>query len=426
MRARLRRRWSSAARFERRGACAMNTAKRKPLEGVKVLELGQLIAGPFAGKFLAEFGAEVIKVEPPDTGDPLRGWRKLHKGTSLWWYVQNRNKKSVTLNLRTPEGQDIARRLARTADVVIENFRPGTLEKWGLGYERLASENPGLVMLRLSGFGQTGPLRDQAGFGAVAESMGGLRYVTGFPDRAPVRPNLSIGDAIASLHGVIGVLMALRKRDADGGRDGGRGQVVDVALYEAVFSMLESVLPEFDMFGLVRERTGSNLTGIVPSNTYLTRDDQHVVIGANGDSIFKRLMNLMGRGDLAEDPALADNAGRARRADELDAAIGDWTRRHGVEELVGLLNEAQVPNGKIYSIADIVRDPQYLARGMIREVRLPDGTALKVPGVVPKLSDTPGDIEWVGPRLGEHTEEVLSMLGYASGDIAALRERKVI
>jgi formyl-CoA transferase len=395
---------------------------RKPLEGVKVLELGQLIAGPFAGKFFGEFGAEVIKIEPPEGGDPLRQWRKLHNGTSLWWYVQGRNKKSVTANLRTPEGQEIVRRLARDADVLIENFRPGTLEKWGLGYERLSADNPGLVMLRLSGFGQTGPMRDQAGFGAIGESMGGLRYLTGFPDRPPVRSNLSIGDALAALHGVIGALMALRHRDANGGR----GQVIDVALYEAVFNMLESALPEYDMYGLVRERTGSNLTGIVPSNTYLSRDAQHVVIGANGDSIFKRLMALIGREDLANDPALADNAGRAQRADELDRVIGEWAARHDADECVRRLNDAQVPNGKIYSIADIARDPQYLARGMIREVALPDGTPLKVPGLVPRLSETPGDLEWVGPTLGQHTDETLARLGYSSSDIAALRARGVV
>jgi formyl-CoA transferase len=397
-------------------------SQRKPLEGVKVIELGQLIAGPFAGKFFAEFGAEVIKVEPPEGGDPLRQWRSLHKGTSLWWYVQGRNKKSVTANLRLSEGQGIVRRLARDADVLIENFRPGTLEKWGLGYEALSADNPGLVMLRLSGFGQDGPQRDQAGFGSVAESMGGLRYVTGFPDRPPVRPNLSIGDGIASLHGVIGALMALHHRNVNGGK----GQIVDVALYEAVFNMMESTLPEYDMLKIVRERTGSNLTGIVPSNTYLSRDRQHIVIGANGDSIFRRLMVLIGRDDLANDPALADNAGRAKRADVLDAVIGEWTARHDAEEILRSLNEAQVPNGKIYSIADIVRDPQYLARMMIRTVPLPDGTPLKVPGIVPKLSGTPGEIEWVGPRLGEHTDEVLGRIGYSSADIAGLRAKKVI
>jgi formyl-CoA transferase len=394
----------------------------KALAGLKVVELGQLIAGPFAGKAFAEFGAAVVKVEPPKVGDPLRSWRKLHDGTSLWWYVQNRNKKSVTADLRTPEGQEIARRLARHADVVIENFRPGTMEKWGLGYDVLSAENPGLVMLRLSGFGQTGPYRDLAGFGAIGESMGGMRYVTGFPDRPPVRMNLSIGDALASLHGVIGVLMALRHRDVNGGR----GQVVDVALYEAVFNMMESTLPEFDMFGIVRERTGTNLTGIVPSNTYLTRDAQHVVIGANADSIFKRLMTAIGREDLAADPSLADNAGRAQRADELDGVIGAWTARHDADEVVRVLNQVQVPNGKIYSIADIAKDPQYQAREMIREVMLPDGERLKVPGIVPKLTGTPGDIDAPGPALGEHTDAVLRELGYSDGEIATLRAQGIV
>jgi formyl-CoA transferase len=393
----------------------------RPLEGVKVVELGQLIAGPFAGKFFADFGAEVIKIEPPG-GDPLRKWRRLHRGTSLWWYVQNRSKKSVTADLRVPEGQEVVRRIASDADVVIENFRPGTLEKWGLGYDRLAAANPGLVMLRLSGFGQSGPYRDQTGFGTVAESMGGLRYVTGFPDRPPVRPNLSIGDALASLHGVIGVLMALRHRDANGGR----GQVIDVALYEAVFNMMEGALPEYDLFGESRERTGSNLTGIVPSNTYLTRDAQHIVIGANADSIFKRLMQMIGRGDLAEDPSLADNAGRAKRADELDAAIGAWTARLSADGALRALAEAEVPSGKIYSMADIAADAHYIARDMIRQVKLADGTSLKVPGVVPKLSDTPGEIGWVGPELGEHTEAVLAAHGYAREEIAALRARKAV
>jgi len=393
----------------------------KPLEGLKVIELGQLIAGPFAGKCFAEFGAEVIKIEPPE-GDPLRKWRKLHHGTSLWWYVQNRNKKSVTVDLRLPEGQEVVRRILRDADIAIENFRPGTLEKWGLGYDRLAAENPGLVMLRLSGFGQTGPYRDRAGFGAIGESMGGLRYVTGFPDRPPVRPNLSIGDALASLHGVIGVLMALHHRDANGGK----GQVIDVALYEAVFNMMEGALPEYDLFKEVRERTGSNLTGIVPSNTYLTRDGQHVVIGANADSIFKRLMKVIGRADLADDPSLSDNAGRAKRGDELDRVIGEWTARCDAGEVVKILNEAQVPSGKIYSMADIARDAQYLARDMIREARLEDGTPLKVPGIVPKLSATPGDIEWIGPGLGEHTAAVLAAHGYSEAKIAALKERKAI
>jgi succinyl-CoA---D-citramalate CoA-transferase len=395
---------------------------KKPLEGLRVIELGQLIAGPFAGKMLAEFGAEVIKIEPPDGGDPLRKWRMLYKDTSLWWYVQARNKKSVTVNLRLTEGQEIVRRLAREADVVIENFRPGTIEKWGLGYDTLSRENPGLIMLRTSGFGQTGPYRSLAGFGAIGESMGGIRHITGFPDRPPVRPNISIGDSIAALHGVIGVLMALHHRTANGGK----GQVVDVALYEAVFNMMESTLPEFDLFGIVRERTGSNLTGIVPSNTYLTSDGHHVVIGANADSIFKRLMNAIGRKDLADDPGLADNGGRSQRRDELDEVIGEWTGRNAVDHVLKVLAEAQVPSGKIFSIADIVTDPQYLARDMIRQATLPDGTTLRVPGIVPKLSDTPGDLEWVGPKLGEHTAEVLARIGYSEAEIAALRERKAI
>lgn len=404
---------------------------KKPLEGIKIIEMGQLIAGPFAGKMFAEFGAEVIKIEPPAAdgqpgGDPLRQWRKLHNGTSLWWYAQARNKKSVTVNLRLAQGQEIVRNLARDADIVIENFRPGTMEKWGLGYERLAAENPGLIMLRLSGFGQSGPYRDQAGFGAIGESMGGMRYLTGYPDRAPVRPNLSIGDSLASLHGVIGAMMALHHRNMNGGRVSGKGQVVDVALYEAVFSMLESTLPEFDMYGVVRERSGSNLSGIVPSNTYLTRDGQHVLIAANGDSIFKRLCAAMGREDLGNDPALADNTGRAKRADELDAVIGGWAAGHDAGALLVMLDKAQVPNGKIYSIADIVRDPQYLAREMIRQFTLKDGTPLKLPGIVPKLSDTPGDVDWIGPELGAHTEEVLRAHGYDAATIAELRQNKVI
>ncbi len=398
------------------------SANPRPLLGIKVLELGQLIAGPFAGKFFAEFGAEVIKIEPPGIGDPLRQWRNLHQGTSLWWHVQNRNKKSITLNLRDAAGQRVVRQLARSADIVIENFRPGTMEKWGLGYESLSEHNPGLVMLRLSGFGQTGPMREQAGFGSVAESMGGLRYVTGYPDRPPVRPNLSIGDAIAALHGVVGTLIALHHRD----RPGGKGQVVDVALYEAVFNMMEGSLPEYDLFGVVRERTGSNLTGIVPSNTYPTGDGKYVVIGANGDSIYRRLMNLIGRADLADDASLGDNAGRCKRAEELDAVIGAWTALHPVDDIVRMLNEAQVPNGKIYSVADIARDPQYLARQMIRTIGLPDGTSVKVPGVVPRLADTPGDVDSRGPLLGEHTDEVLRSNGYTEADIAVLRERKVI
>jgi formyl-CoA transferase len=395
----------------------MPASASRPLAGLKVLELGQLIAGPFAGKILAEFGAEVIKIESPDGGDPLRQWRLLHNGTSLWWYVQARNKKSVTTNLRVAEGQEIVRRLARDADIVIENFRPGTLEKWGLGYDALSAVNPGLILLRLSGFGQTGPYRDQPGFGAVGESMGGMRHVTGFPDRPPVRMNISIGDALAALHGVIGVLMALHHRESRGGR----GQVVDVALYEAVFNMMESLIPDYDIFGETRGRIGTGLTNIVPSNTYTTHDDHSVVIAGNGDSIYKRLMHAIGRDDLGQDPSLANNLGRVKRTAEIDGAIGDWAAAHYLEPVLAALKAADVPHGKIYTAADILADPQYLAREMIRQMTLPDGTPMKFPGVVPKLSDTPGDIDWIGPALGEHTDAVLRTLGYADADIARMR-----
>ncbi|HKW80427.1 MAG TPA: CaiB/BaiF CoA-transferase family protein [Casimicrobiaceae bacterium] len=389
----------------------------RPLADLKVVELGQLIAGPFAGKVLAEFGAEVVKIESPAGGDPLRQWRLLHNGTSLWWYVQARNKKSVTVDLRVAEGQEIARRLAREADVVIENFRPGTLEKWGLGYDVLAADNPGLILLRLSGFGQTGPYRDQPGFGAVGESMGGMRHVTGFPDRPPVRMNISIGDALAALHGVIGVLMALHHREANGGR----GQVVDVALYEAVFNMMESLVPDYDVRGETRGRIGTGLTNIVPSNTYTTRDGASVVIAGNGDSIYKRLMHAIGRDDLGGDPSLANNLGRVQRTADIDGAIGDWAAAHDLDQVLAALKAADVPHGKIYTAADIVADPQYLAREMIRQVCLPDGTPMKFPGVVPKLSATPGDVDWIGPALGEHTDAVLRSVGYGDADIARLR-----
>jgi formyl-CoA transferase len=398
----------------------------RPLAGLKVLELGQLIAGPFAGKVFAEFGAEVVKVEPPAEGnapggDPLRQWRLLHEGTSLWWYVQARNKKSVTVNLRSADGQEIVRRLARESDIVIENFRPGTLEKWGLGYDALAAENPGLIMVRLSGFGQTGPYRDQPGFGAIAESMGGMRHVTGFPDRPPVRMNISIGDALAALHGVIGALMALHHRESNGGKSGGKGQVVDVALYEAVFNMMESLVPDYHLYGEIRGRIGTGLTNIVPSNTYATRDGKDVVVGGNADSIFKRLMHAIGRDDLGQDPALATNVGRVKRTAEVDGAIAAWAAERDLDEILAALKAADVPHGKIYTAADVVDDPQYVAREMILSMKLPDGTPIKLPGIVPKLSDTPGAVDWVGPALGEHTDEVLQGVGYNDEDIARLR-----
>jgi formyl-CoA transferase len=400
----------------------MAESRQLPLQGVKVIELGTLIAGPFCARLLAEFGAEVIKIEPPGGGDPLRKWRKLHDGTSLWWYAQARNKKSVTLDLKHPEAQEIVRKLARDADIVIENFRPGAMEKWGLGWNALSGINPRLIMIRLSGFGQTGPYRDRPGFGAIAESMGGLRYVTGHPDRAPVRVGVSIGDSIAALHGVIGALMALHHRNVNGGR----GQYVDVALYEAVFNLMESVLPEYDMFGFVRERSGASLPGIVPSNTYVTRDGKYVVIGANADSIFKRMMNAIGRPDLAGDASLAHNDGRVARTEEIEKVIGDWVAAHDLDHVLGVLEKADVPSGKIYDIADIVRDPHYAAREMIRSHRLKDGTTLKLPGIVPKLSDTPGETKWIGPALGEHTAEVLAALGYGDEQQRELKKRGVI
>jgi formyl-CoA transferase len=404
--------------------------KPMPLEGLKVLEMGTLIAGPFCGRLLAEFGAEVIKIETPadargEGGDPLRKWRKLHdadgEATSLWWYAQARNKKSVTVNLREREGQEIVRKLALQADIIVENFRPGTLEKWHLGYDSLAKDNPKLIMVRLSGYGQTGPYRDRVGFGAIGESMGGMRYLTGYPDRAPVRVGISIGDSLAAMYGAMGALMALHQRGKTG-----KGQVVDVALYEAVFSMMESMLPEFGMTGFVRERSGASLPGIVPSNTYLCGDGQYVVIGANGDSIFKRMMLAIGRADLANDPALSDNTGRTARTEELDTAIGQWTGANTLAHVLETLDRADVPSGRIYSIADIVADMQYQARGMIEKHKLGDNDEVWLPGIVPKLSETPGRTNWIGPKLGAHTAEVLDGIGYGPDAQADLRKRGII
>jgi crotonobetainyl-CoA:carnitine CoA-transferase CaiB-like acyl-CoA transferase len=397
-----------------------------PLAGLKVLELGTLIAGPFAARMFAEFGAEVIKVEDPKGGDPIRNWRYLHEGTSLWWYVQARNKKSIALNLKDPRAQEIARTLALDADVVIENYRPGVLEKWGLGYEQLRAHNPSTIMVRISGYGQSGPMRDMPGFGAIGESMGGIRYVSGHPDRPPVRIGISIGDSIAALHGVIGALMALRHRDATGGRGRGAGQFIDVALYEAVFNMMESTVPEFDRFGVVRERTGGALPGIVPSNTYTCADGAAIVVAGNGDAIFKRLMTAMGRIDLAEDPELARNEGRVKRTGEIDAAIQSWCSGRSIDEALAALKAADVPASRIYSVADMFSDPQFAARDMIEQQHLPDGTALKVPSVVPKLSATPGGTAWLGPALGEHTEELLKQLGHDQAAIDTLRRDGVI
>ncbi|HZZ91087.1 MAG TPA: CoA transferase [Usitatibacter sp.] len=380
----------------------------KALEGIRVLELGQLIAGPFAGKTLADFGADVIKIEPPGVGDPLRKWRLLRDGTSVWWEVQSRNKRSVCLDLREAGGQEAARALAREADVVIENFKPGTLEAWGLGWEELHALNPRLVMLRISGYGQTGPYRDRPGFGVVGESMGGLRHLTGEPGRVPVRVGVSIGDTLAALHGVIGVMLALYHRDARGGE----GQFIDVALYESVFNVMESLLPEYDAFGVVRERAGSALPGIVPSNAYRCGDGQYVLVAGNGDSIFRRLMSAIGRADLENDSALAHNDGRAQHTARIDGAIEAWTSQRTQDEVLAVLDGARVPAGRIYSVADIARDPQYLARDMIVPVTAGDGRPLKVPGIVPKLSATPGAIEHAAPRLGQHDAELREGAGW--------------
>ena len=392
-----------------------------PLKGIRVLELGSLIAGPFCAKTLGDFGAEVIKIEPPGEGDALRKWRRMRNGTSLWWHVQSRNKKSVTCDLRRPEGQEIVRRLARRSHIVIENFRPGALEKWNLGWDALSRDNPKLILVRISGYGQTGPYRQRPGFAAIAEAVGGMRYITGFPDRPPTRPNLSIGDTIAAFHGVMGALLALHHIN-----NGGKGQVVDVALYESVFNCTESLLPEFDADGTIRERSGTALPGIAPSNLYPCRDGSFVLIAGNADSLYQRLMSAIGRADLRDDPALARNDGRAAQMERIDAAISQWTSSKTLQEVLAAMEEAEVPAGRIYTAADIAADPHYAARRMIETITANDGEPLKVPGVVPKLSATPGAIRSQAPKLGEHTDEVLREIGYNEADIAKLRQAKIL
>ncbi|MBW8899390.1 MAG: CoA transferase [Massilia sp.] len=402
----------------------MNTESKTtdaPLKGVRVIEMGQLIAGPFAGKTLGDFGADVIKIEAPDGGDPLRNWRMMKEGTSVWWQVQSRNKRSLALDLRSSEGQEIARKLVAEADVLIENFRPGTLEGWGMGWDVLSQLNPGLIMLRISGYGQTGPYRDLPGFGMIGEAMGGLRHLTGEPGRVPVRCGVSIGDTLAALHGVIGILTALYHRKVNGGQ----GQVIDVALHEAVFNVMESLIPEYSAFGAVREPGGSALPGIAPSNAYRCRDGI-VLVAGNGDSIFKRLMHAIGRADLAEAPDLANNAGRVARVDEIDGAIGAWTAEHGVAEVLDTLGQARVPAGKVYTARDIAADPHYRARDMILTQATRDGYDVEVPGIVPKLMGTPGGIRSAAPHLGEDTDAVLREVGLTEEQIAALRARGVV
>ncbi len=391
------------------------------LQGVRVIEMGQLIAGPFAGKTLGEFGADVIKIEAPGAGDPLRNWRMIKSGTSVWWQVQSRNKRSIALDLRSPEGQDLARQLIAEADVLIENFRPGTLEGWGMGWEELKKINPGLVMLRISGYGQTGPYRDMPGFGVIGEAMGGLRHLTAEPGRVPVRVGVSIGDTLAALHGTIGVLMALYHRKVNGGA----GQVIDVALHEAVFNVMESLIPEYSAFGAVREAAGSALPGIAPSNAYPCRDG-YVLVAGNGDSIFKRLMDSIGRPDLGQAPDLADNAGRVKRVAEIDAAIGAWTQARSIVEVLDTLGNARVPAGRVYTAKDIYEDPHYRARDMILNQHTRDGDDIAVPGVVPKLSGTPGTIRSSAPHLGDDTDSVLQQMGLSPDNIRALREKGIV
>ena len=399
----------------------------KPLAGVRVLEMGQLIAGPFAGCMLAYFGAEVVKIEAPGTGDPLRNWRVLKDGTSLWWRAMGRNKKCVTLNLREPRGREIARTLALRSDVLIENFRPGTMEKWGLGPEDLRAEAPELVYARVSGYGQTGPFATKPGFASVCEGFGGFRYINGFPGEAPVRPNLSLGDTLAALHAVIGVLLALVHRNRIDGRSiGGSGQVVDIAIYESVYNVLEAMVPEYDGAGVVREPSGSTLTGIVPTNTYPCADGRYVIIGGNADSIFKRLMRAAGRDDFADDPRLADNAGRVAHQREVDDAIAQWTRTLDADRVLEILDGAGVPAGPIYSVADMVDDPQYNARGLFETVEVA-GESLKIPALTPKLGHTPGATLWPGPDLGAHNREIyIDTLGLDEAELRSLESDGVV
>ena len=390
----------------------------RPLDGIKVLEVGQLLAGPFTGTFLGYFGAEVIKVEPPGKGDPIREWRLLDdNGTSFWWQSLGRNKKSVTANLRSAKGREVVAKLAKEADVLIENFKPGTMEKWGLGPDDLEQENPNLIYVRVSGYGQTGPYSKKPGYASVTEAFSGFRYLNGFEDRPPVRPNLSMGDTVAGLHAVLGVLMALFERKQNRGTG---GQVIDVALYESMFNLMEGVLPEFDGAGAIREPSGSTLTGIVPTNTYLCSDNKHVVIGANGDSIYVRLMNAIGRTDLANDPKLSTNSGRVENQLEIDDAIAFWTNSRASTQVMQILEDAEVPVGLIYNIKDMLEDPHYQSRDLFEEVEV-DGSALKIPAILPKLSKTPGRTNHPGPRVGSSTMSTLKELGYTEDQLNSMK-----
>ncbi len=396
---------------------------KRPLDGFRVLELGQLLAGPFTGSMLAYFGAEVIKVEAPNTGDPIRKWRVLKDGTSLWWYSLGRNKKSITINLRSEQGQEIVRRLASKSDALIENFRPGTMEKWGLGPDDLQSGNPGLIYARISGYGQTGPYASRPGFASVCEGVGGLRYVNGFPGEAPVRPNLSLGDTLTGMHAMIGILMACIHRDRGGN---GKGQVIDAAIYESVFNMMEAIVPEYDGAGVIREPSGSTLTGIVPTNTYRCTDSKFVIIGGNGDSIFKRLMLAIGRSEMAEDERFTDNAGRVEHEPEIDAAITQWTSSRTSTEVLAAMEKAAVPSGPINSVADMMEDEHFKARNLFEKVEV-NGEPLTIPAMRPLMNDTPGRTDWPGPELGAHNEEVLgSLLGLSDEELKTMKNNGTI
>ena len=394
----------------------------RPLEGLRVIEMGQLLAGPFTGTILAYFGAEVIKVEPP-AGDPIRGWREVRDGTSLWYRSLGRNKKSVTLDLKSEQGRGLVMKLLETADVVVENFRPGLMEKWGLGPEQVKERNPGLVYARISGYGQTGPYAAKPGYASVTEGFGGFRYLNGEPGKAPVRPNISMGDTVAAIHAALGIALALIQRAKPGA---GEGQVVDVALYESVFNLMEGIVPEFDGAGVVREPSGTTVTGIVPTNTYRCDDGKYVVIGGNGDSIFKRLMVAAGRSDMAENPAMADNAGRIVHEDEIDEALSGWCAAHSSSHIINTLEEARVPVGPIYSVEDMMTDPHYQARGLFESVEI-DGKPLKIPAIMPRLGTTPGKTDWPGSAIGSHNDEVLrGILALDDEELAALRAAGVI
>ena len=397
--------------------------RKRPLEGIRVIELGQLLAGPFTGSMLAYFGAEVIKVEPPNGGDPIRGWREVQNGTSLWWHSLGRNKKCVTIDLNVEQGRQLVRQLIDTADVLVENFRPGVMEKWGLGPETIKQTNPGIIYTRISGYGQDGPNSAKAGYASVCEGYSGFRYVNGFENQPPVRPNLSIGDTIAAIHAALGVALAIIERSNN---DAGEGQVIDVALYESMFNLMEAVIPEYDGAGIIREPSGTTVTGIVPTNTYRCRNNKYVVIGGNGDGIFKRLMIAAGHPEMADNPAMADNAGRVMHKVEIDNALAKWCLDNDANTIIDILETERVPVGPIYNVEDMINDEHYQTRGMFEQVEI-DGQPLKIPAMLPKLKSTPGQTTWSGPALGSHNDEVFGdILGLTPEALEQLKTEAVI